>query len=274
MSSQPVGVQYAILFDVTRCTGCRACQIACKNWWDLPADETTFNPGWANPPDLTPYTWLLVRYYEEATGSGLQLRFPQTRCMHCDDPACVHACPVGAITKYDEGPVVIDEDKCIGCKYCIDACPFDVPRYDVATNKVYKCNMCVDRVSAGLEPACVETCPSDALQFGVKGDMLEKAKARAAAMGGGYVYGEKEAGGTSVFIVTDRPPEDYGYPSVAPQLPEFIDVEDYTKLGGTAVGLAVVGLLAGISFVANRRERLAKDGKAGPEEAKKGGDGD
>jgi len=255
------GNQYAILFDITRCSGCRACENACKNWWNLPADKTTFSKTFTNPPDLTPNTWLLVKYYEVPTESGLQLRFANERCMHCDDPACAKVCPADAITKYSEGPVVIDEDKCIGCKYCIDACPFDIPRYDEETNKVYKCNMCIDRVSVGLEPACVASCPTDALEFGVKEDMLNKAHERVAAMGG-YIYGEKEAGGTSVFIITDRTPEEYGYPSVAPELPMLVAIkEDYLNPAGAVVGLAVGGFLAGLSFISYRREKLSKEAK-------------
>lgn len=212
-----------ILIDITKCMGCKACQVACKRWNDLPAERTKLSSDWTNPPDLSADTWTIVRFkfkWDTAKNTGVW-RFVHVHCMHCLDPPCVHVCPVKAITKYPEGPVVIDTEaerrgwgtsKCIGCKYCIAACPFGIPRYDPAKNKVYKCWMCADRIKQGDQPACVGTCPTGALEFGDRDVLLEKARRKAKAING-YVYGdEDEIGGTSVIYVSDIPPTELGLP--------------------------------------------------------------
>jgi len=251
--------QKAMKFDSTRCIGCRGCQVACKRWWDLKAESTTLSAAkgleWINPPDLTPNTWLFVRFVASGAGDSFKWRFASVRCMHCVNPTCRNVCPVGAITKYEEGPVVIDAEKCIGCKYCIAACPFGIPRYDEARNKVYKCPMDPDRVKEGLEPACVQACPTDALEFGDREDMLAKAIQKRNQING-YVYGDDENEGTSFFIVTDVPPEELGYPTVAKTQPITMQIKDLIEpLGGVAT-FAVLGSLVGLSYIAHRRERV------------------
>ena len=195
--------EYGIVFNLDSCIGCRACQTACKIWNGLRAEETSFNPeGYTNPPDLSPNTWMLMVYHEGRSGGQPFWLFHKWQCMHCSEAPCAKACPVNAIEVHPEGPVVIRPDKCIGCRYCIEACPYNVPRYDPETNKVYKCTMCVDRVQNGLAPACVEACPTEALEFGPWEELVKKYRAM------GYeIYGDNVndyVGRTHYLYVTRR----------------------------------------------------------------------
>jgi formate dehydrogenase iron-sulfur subunit len=183
------------LYDATKCTGCRGCQLACKQWNTLPAKQTYNHGSYQNPPDLQPNTWMLMRFQEISNGNGgVKWIFRKDACMHCTDAACVKVCPSGALfyTKY--GTVGLDSEKCIGCKECVFSCPFEVPRYDPETDKIAKCDMCYSRLDNDLEPACVKACPTGALQFGDKDKMLKIAYKRVEELGGThlvYVLPEK-----------------------------------------------------------------------------------
>ncbi|ABM80895.1 4Fe-4S dicluster domain-containing protein [Hyperthermus butylicus] len=179
--------EYAIMVNIDNCIGCRACQIACKVWNGLKAELTSFNPeGYTNPVDLTPNTWMIIEFIEGTRGGEPYWIFKKFQCMHCSEAPCAKACPVNAIEVHPEGAVVIRSDKCVGCQYCIEACPYDVPRYDPVTNKVYKCTLCIDRIQNGLAPACVEACPTEALVFGPYDELVRKYREA-----GFEIYGDK-----------------------------------------------------------------------------------
>ncbi|MGC7847758.1 4Fe-4S dicluster domain-containing protein [Desulforudis sp. 1088] len=206
-----------VLVDITKCIGCRSCQVACKNWNNLPAEKTSFTNDWTNPPKTSATTWTRVafRLIEENNG-GIKWRFVKNQCFHCEEPACESACFVHAFIKLADGPVVYKPNICVGCRYCMLACPFGVPAYewDKAFPEVKKCTFCADRQKEGLGPACVSTCPTGALKFGVRKELLEEAKQRIAASPGKYqptVYGEKEYGGTSWLYISDVPFEQMGF---------------------------------------------------------------
>jgi formate dehydrogenase iron-sulfur subunit len=192
--------------------------------------------------------------------------------MHCEHPACVSACPVGALQKTAEGPVVYDARKCIGCRYCMMACPFHVPKlnWDALLPSIQKCNLCADRLAAGLDPACASACPTGALKFGERDALLVEARERIRTSNGQYInhiFGEKELGGTTLLYISPVPFEELGFPTVG--------TEPVTKLSEQVVsyvpyeigGLAVV--LSGLYWFFQRRERLQKESAAHPE-AKEG----
>jgi len=177
--------EYIKLIDISKCTGCRGCQVACKNWNSLPAEKTMFTGSLQNPKDLSYNTWTLIRFDEIVKDGQLKWIMRHDACMHCDWPACVKACPSpGALTKMPEGAVVHNPDYCIGCKACIAACPFDIPRNNPELEKMAKCTLCYDRITEGKQPACVTACPTGCLTFGLKEEMVEKAHKRAEAIGG------------------------------------------------------------------------------------------
>ena len=191
----------AILTDLTRCIGCKACVYACKEINGLPKEEAD---------ELNARTWTVV----ERRG-GLNVR---RQCMHCLDPACVSVCPVTALQKHSDGPVVYDEDRCMGCRYCMLACPFKVPKYewDKALPRVQKCIFCfAERLGQGRQPACTEVCPAQATVFGARDELMRAARQRLQAHPGRYVdhiYGVEEAGGTSVLYLSSVPFEQLGFP--------------------------------------------------------------
>ena len=171
------GPEYAKLIDIARCIGCKGCEVACKEWNELKA-EPTFNFGsYQSHEDLSPDTWLLMRFKEIELEGNVEWLITKDACLHCEEPGCLYACPApGAIIQYENGIVDFNQEQCIGCQYCVSGCPFNIPRFNPETRKVYKCNMCVDRVDAGLEPACVKTCPTNAISWGSKEDMLLSAE--------------------------------------------------------------------------------------------------
>ena len=172
--------EVAKLIDTSKCIGCKACQVACSEWNDL-RDEVGSNVGvYDNPRDLSADSWTLMRFAEHENPAGnLEWLIRKDGCMHCAEPGCLAACPSpGAIVKYANGIVDFNQDKCIGCGYCITGCPFDIPRISQKDHKAYKCTLCSDRVAVGLEPACVKTCPTGAIVFGSREDMLEHADGR------------------------------------------------------------------------------------------------
>lgn len=200
------GKPRSILFDATKCIGCRQCVHACKDWNDHP--RTTVY-------EMSSTNWITM---QPPVLEGLSPIWARNSCMHCEFPSCAAVCPVEAITKYEEGPVVIDQEVCIGCEYCIYACPWgalsendinSVISKDSTSNKASKCTMCSDRIQEDKNPFCVEACPVDALDFGLREDMTTKATNRAKEVGG-YLYGDKEAGGTQVLYVLKEKKEDYG----------------------------------------------------------------
>ena len=244
--------QVAKLIDVSTCIGCKACQVACMQWNDL-RDEVGHNVGvYDNPADLTPQSWTVMRFSEvetkkESEAGRLEWLIRKDGCMHCADPGCLKACPSpGAIVKYTNGIVDFIEENCIGCGYCVTGCPFDVPRISQKDNKAYKCTLCSDRVSVGLEPACVKACPTGAIHFGSKEDMLEYAserivdlKERGYAQAG--VYDPPGVGGTHVMYVLQHADA----PGLYSGLPANPKISPWVSLWkGAAKPLAVAAMVA------------------------------
>lgn len=236
--------EYVKLIDVSKCTGCRGCQLACKQWNQQPAKQTVHYGSYQNPPDLQSNTWMLIRFQEIAQKEQVKWLFRKDGCMHCTDAACVKVCPSGALYHTEFRSVSIHRERCIGCKECISACPFNIPRYDRVTDKVYKCDLCHSRLQADLIPACAKACPTGAVTFGDKSAMIKKAYARAKELGGdASVYGDKFVGGTHVIYVLQEKPEVYEHLPVKPSVPLSIIVwKDILKpLSLVAAG----GVLAG-----------------------------
>ena len=183
--STPTVKPKAMIQDNTRCIGCRACMVACKSWNDRPEDKTDFfaGEGYQNPRDLDANNYTLITFNEIVTGPDPDWVFGRQLCMHCEHPACASACPTNAMFKTDLGPVVFDESRCIGCRACMQACPFIIPKYDYENfaPKIHKCTFCADRLEVGLEPACATVCPTGAISFGDRDDMVVEAKRRIAA---------------------------------------------------------------------------------------------
>ncbi len=233
-----------MLVDVTKCTACRSCQVACKSWNGLPAERTKNQGSFQNPGDLNPHTYTIIRFQEQEGGStGIKWHFRNDKCYHCTDPGCMKVCPVpGCIYKTAEGAVVLDSSKCIGCKYCYHACPFAIPRFDAATEKMYKCTFCFDRQAEGMIPACAKACPTGAITFGDKDSMVPLAYGRAKELGdGATVYGDKVVGGTHVMYVLSEQPAAYEELPVNPRISPFIFLwKDLLK------PLSALSLLGGI----------------------------
>jgi len=260
----------SILFDTTKCTGCRGCQVACKQWNGLKAEATVNTGTYENPPDLSPDTWLKMRFTEVGSNGRLAWVFTRRSCMHCTEAACVKVCPTNALYHHDLGFVAYDKNLCSGCGYCVEACPFKVPRMSgsklTGKGKMEKCLFCRDRVTNGLEPACVKTCPTGALSFGDLPELQTAARAKVEALGGtAQLYGEKELDGLHVLYILSHPPEVLD--SEGKTLPVDPKVSDITTawkdilqpIGYGVIGLVAVGLA--LNYMAARARMTQKEGK-------------
>jgi formate dehydrogenase iron-sulfur subunit len=208
----------ALLISPELCIGCRGCQTACKNWNQLPGQHTKNSGTYQNPPDLTPVSYNIIRYSEvPSEANPVRWLFVSRRCMHCGDAGCMKICPApGALYKTKEGAVAFDREKCIGCKLCVAGCPFDVPRYD-SDSKVAKCNLCADRIAEGLLPACAKTCPTGAIRYGDRNELIASAK----KAGYSKVYGEADLTGLGTLFAFKDEPKIYGMDE-NPVIPESI----------------------------------------------------
>jgi formate dehydrogenase iron-sulfur subunit len=286
--------QMATLIDTTKCIGCRSCQVSCKQWNDLPAEQTSLQPGLGlqNPRKLSASTFVVVQSHEvedaKAPG-GLRYVFTKRQCMHCDEPACASACPVTALHKTAEGAVVYDDAKCLGCRYCMWACPFGVPtaEWDSLAPKIRKCTQCHDRLqqpapaerngqaltdedrkrfaAAHAVPACVKQCPAGALQYGERDELLKEARHRMAASPGKYVdhvYGEHEAGGTGMLYLSPVPFEELGFPDVGTKA---YPAPSKVALGVVPPAVVGVGLALGGAYAVSKRKLEVAQAEAKPE---------
>jgi formate dehydrogenase iron-sulfur subunit len=244
--------------DTTACIGCKACEVACKQWNDLPADGSQFRAGasYDHTGELSASTWRHVRFVElaepspllqeealralpsippagelpdlvtMAQGVGGQWLFMSDVCKHCTNAGCLDACPTGALIRTEYQTVVLQADVCNGCGYCVPACPFGVVDRDPVDGRAGKCTLCYDRLQDGLEPACAKACPTDSIQFGPYGELVQQAERRVAELHrrgveGAYLYGAGDeaehelAGGLGAFFLLTEPPERYGLPAEA-----------------------------------------------------------
>lgn len=249
--------EVAKLIDISKCIGCKACQVACLEWNEQ-VEEIGVNTGYyENPHDLTENSWTLMRYaeYENPDSGNLEWLIRKDGCMHCEDPGCLKACPApGAIVQYSNGIVDFVHENCIGCGYCIQGCPFNIPRLSKADNKVYKCTLCVDRVAVGQGPACAKACPTQAIVFGTKDEMSEYAQTRIEDLKSrGYdkagLYDPPGVSGTHVMYVLQHADKPELY-SGLPKEPRISGLVQTWKSGTTKyAGLAAVGLFAVAGFV-------------------------
>jgi len=233
----------AMLIDITKCIGCRACEQICKEVHGFPQEH-----------EATLSATALTVVQERGD------KFVRRMCMQCQDPACASACPVGALTKTAQGAVRYAGGKCIGCRYCMIACPFDVPKYEWSKLAPYvtKCDMCAERVLAGKPTACAEVCPVGATIFGDRDDLLAEAHKRIAE-NPAYVrkiYGEMEVGGTSAFFLSDVPFEELGF--VTAPMTQPLPTLSAAALGEVPTVVLVGGsLLAGLYWFTQRRQQVA-----------------
>lgn len=252
----------ALLYDSTVCIGCKQCEQACADQNKLPYNDAIASEERQSDHKLTA---VLTR------GD----KFMRRLCMNCQDPSCASVCPVGALKKTALGPVTYDASKCMGCRYCMVACPFSVPKYEWGKlfPKVQKCTMCPDRVAAGKQTACAEICPTGATKFGERDELIAEARQRIHDNPGKYVdhiYGLEEVGGTSVLLLSAVPFENFGYPGGVSKDPLPIltyrvlsHIPDFVPLGGMVLG--------GIWWITHRREAVALvEGRAPADEKKNG----
>jgi formate dehydrogenase iron-sulfur subunit len=250
-----------MLFDATRCVGCKKCEGACGER-RISLDPDRVPPELDGlPQDLSADMWTIIKLYQDEEDKS-NYSFVKLQCMHCVDPACVSACPVGALQKTKDGPVIYQEDVCFGCRYCMAACPFDIPKYqwDKVNPLVQKCDFCADRQEAGLLPACAEACTQGALLHGKRSDLLVEAKSRIDKdpdLYVNHVYGEHEVGGTSWLYLSSVPFEDLGLPVLeSSTLPELT----WPWLSATpGVVLGVGGLMSVLYWANNKRAEAHKE---------------
>ena len=252
----------ALLYDSTLCIGCKLCESACADRWNMPYNDEVAAEDRLSERKLT--------VVQETRDNYLR-----RLCMHCEDPTCASVCPVGAFTKTDLGPVLYDEDRCIGCRYCMLACPFQVPVYEWSKllPRIRKCDMCYELQRASELPACAEVCPTGATVAGDRDSLIDEAKRRIAANPSQYhdhIYGMAEAGGTSVLLIASVPLEELGLPGNLPTepLPLFTWralslVPDIVVVGGV--------LLGGVWWISHRREEVeASENIAAPTKKENG----
>lgn len=238
----------AMLIDISRCVGCGNCQRSCTETNHL--EPTLQQQESLNSQNLT--------YLQEVNLEGGKTRFVKRQCMHCLDAACASACPVSALYQTHEGPINYRVERCLGCRYCMVSCPFNVPAFeweDGLTPEIRKCMMCYEKQQAGELPSCVSNCPSGALKFGKRGELLAEAHARIAANPDHYVdhvFGEREAGGTAMLYLSDVPFEMLGFRTTVTKT----EVPQYTwnimsKIPAVVGSMAVV--LTGASIFTRRK---------------------
>jgi len=238
----------AILYDATLCIGCRACEKACADRNHLP-----YNDEIAAQEKQSEYKFTTILTHGD--------KFMRRLCMNCQDPTCASVCPVAALRKTPEGPVIYEESRCIGCRYCMVACPFSVPKYewDKAIPRVRKCDMCADRVTAGKPTACAEACPTGATKFGERDELIAEARERIAKSPQQYVdhiYGVTEVGGTSVLLLSSVPVTEFGYPGDLSS--DSMPLLTYRVLSHIPDLVTVGGLLlGGIWWIRNRSIEVA-----------------
>ncbi|MGC8594234.1 MAG: 4Fe-4S dicluster domain-containing protein [Candidatus Kryptoniota bacterium] len=237
--------ELAILVDTAQCIGCYACEEACADRWGFPKTETH---------ELSSIKNTVVQDWD-----GI---YVPRLCMHCENPTCASVCPVGAFYKTIEGPVVYDANKCIGCRYCMQACPFAVPKYqwNKPDPKVTKCDMCYDRIKAGKQPACVEACPAQARTFGLRDELLAEAHKRINQNRDKYyhhVFGEEEVGGTSVIYLSPREFSAIGF---NPNLPDHALPQYTWNIMSKIPGYFFWGstLMTGFWWLTNRKREVAR----------------
>ncbi|MGY2049818.1 4Fe-4S dicluster domain-containing protein [Methylobacterium sp. JK268] len=274
------GKSYGFFTDTTVCIGCKACEVACKEWNNLPADNLGLTGhSFDNTGALSAHSWRHVSFVEKSGPGGVRSS-TQTAfqsgwlmmsdvCKHCHNAPCLEACPTGALFKTEFDTVVVQQDICNGCGYCVPACPFGVVDLSPVDGKAHKCTLCYDRLKGGLEPACAKSCPTDSIQFGELGALHETARERVETLhergvAGAYLYGVPGGPGATgdlghlnaFFLLTDRP-EVYNLPA-APTRPSN-RVAPSLATGLTAVAglaLAAAFLLGGAGSRGDgRRER-------------------
>ncbi len=251
----------AMLIDTSLCMACRGCQAACKQWNQLPAEETTFEGTYENPPHFSGRTWMKIVFKEHDNGNGqFQWLFSRQSCMHCNDAGCMLVCPSGAIERTEMGSVKVDENKCIGCNYCVKACPFNVMGFDRDLSVASKCTFCFDRVSGGYKPACVSACSTNALKSGDREDIIEEAEERVEELQANgnpkaNVYGLDEVGGTGMIYVLQDSPEKYGLPE-DPEVP--VTARFWNSIFRPLRVLVVLGLAFGLWSNHSRSKKLQK----------------
>ncbi|HWR50511.1 MAG TPA: 4Fe-4S dicluster domain-containing protein [Bryobacteraceae bacterium] len=239
----------AVLFDVTKCVGCGSCSEACREKNGLPETAS---------PDLNEHQFTILKTAKAKDGTDLNYR---RMCMHCVDPTCASVCPVGAIYKTANGPVVYNADICLGCRYCMQACPFGIPKYEWTslTPRVRKCTFCSDRLAAGKVNACAEACPTGATLAGDRDELLKEAHARLKAEPDTYVqkvYGEHDAGGTSVLVISPIDFAQLGLPGNLPEEP--LPMLTYRVLSKIPAFVGVGSVtLAGLWWLTKRKAEVA-----------------
>ena len=248
--------RYGKLVDTVRCIGCKRCMSACKRWNELKVERDELISD--RKTDLTANNWVVVNLLIDSK-NRTRKTYSHLACQHCIQPACAGVCPVKAITKLPEGPVVINEKKCIGCRYCFQACPYKVPRFDFEKRVTRKCHLCYNRTPLlnYMKPACVAACPVGALHFDYKEEIILEAKRRIQNRGGSnYILGLTEAGGTDMLTILPTRPRNLGL-VVAP---EKVVNQNLDKIRITASGVMGASVLAGAMYTYAALTR-AKDSK-------------
>jgi Fe-S-cluster-containing dehydrogenase component len=290
--SRPDGA-LGLLYDATLCIGCKACVAACKEANGNPPEFSTVDELWDTPLDTSGYTFNIIKMYRNGTMETKDAEvngfaFMKTSCMHCADPSCVSACPVSAMTKDPvTGIVQYDADACVGCRYCVVACPFGIPKYqyDSPTGKIAKCELCRHRYKDGHYSACAEVCPTGATLYGKTTDLLAEAKRRIALKPGSvtryprgkiggpdqsyegpvgkylqHVYGDKEYGGTQVLKLSGVTFAKVGMPDLPPKSSASTsETIQHSLYGGLMMPVVVLGAL---SFIAKKTVRDEDDSAA------------
>lgn len=274
-------------YDGSLCIACRSCQVACKQWNYLPGEKTKFFAaagGYQNPSDLSPITWTILKFHEVDGKDGVEWLFRRHHCFHCTEAACIEACPVEpkAMVRHPSfGTVYVDQNTCIGCGSCEEACPYGVPHVDYDLETSRKCTSCVDRVANGLLPACAKTCPTKAIRYGSKKEMYALAKERVKQLKkrgfkNATVYGPDQLGGLRSIYVLPAKLETYGLPAN----PKFGNLEEIkrkghekyaawqrehgqklaTAAGGVSGAVVALGLAAaGMKKLADRKAERARE---------------